>query len=165
MNLAARDIMTAPVITCSQETSVQDALALMREKGISGLPAVDGDGRAVGIVSQNDILKGIAFAHGPTDFLESFKADRRKASTVMLEMVLEQGRALAVERYLSRPIADVMTRDLIACTPATALADVCAAAAKQRVHRIVVLDPDGKVVGIISTLDLVAKVAEVAGRI
>jgi len=167
MNLTARDLMTAPVVTCLETTSVQEALALMREKQVSGLPVVDGEGRAAGIVSQNDILKGIAFAHGPGSpgsFMEAFQADRRKATMVMLEVVLEKGRALAVERYLSQPISDVMTRDLIACSPTTHVADVCATAARHRVHRVVVLDPEGKVAGIISTLDLVAKVAEVARR-
>ena len=43
----ARDIMTAPVVTVSPDTSIRDTAILLMERRISGLPVVDGE-RVVG---------------------------------------------------------------------------------------------------------------------
>ena len=52
-----REVMTSEPITVRPDHSVRGALELLIEHGISGLPVVDGDGVAVGIVSEKDLLK------------------------------------------------------------------------------------------------------------
>lgn len=49
--------MTKPVISVRPETSMPDALELMRREHIRRLPVVDKHGELVGIVSQGDLLK------------------------------------------------------------------------------------------------------------
>ncbi len=161
MQLLALNVMSAPVVTVDQEMTIRDCVELLRDKKLSGAPVVDGEGHAVGVVSQNDVVKGLAYVQGAQGFLEAFHADRRKASTILLEAVLEKGRALALDRYLGRPVKDIMSRRVIACAPQTPLADVCATIVRHRVHRVVVLDPEGKVTGIISSIDLVRRFGEV----
>src|SRR4029078_5034597 len=51
-----RDIMSADVVSASPETSVARIAQLMHEKGISGLPVVDGAQRVVGIVTDFDLI-------------------------------------------------------------------------------------------------------------
>jgi CBS domain-containing protein len=51
-------IMTAPVITVSLDTSVQDCMRLMTEHHIRHLPAVDHD-RVVGMISIGDLVKAV----------------------------------------------------------------------------------------------------------
>ena len=51
-------IMTAPVITVSLDTSVQDCMRLMTERHIRHLPAVD-HGRVVGMISIGDLVKAV----------------------------------------------------------------------------------------------------------
>ena len=53
--MRAMDVMTTPVITVGPETSVQDLAKLLSERGISGVPVVEGE-RLVGIVSEGDLL-------------------------------------------------------------------------------------------------------------
>ena len=53
--LKVEDIMSAPLITASPETSIEDACAIMAKKRIKKLPVVDG-GRLVGIVTAPDII-------------------------------------------------------------------------------------------------------------
>jgi len=53
----AKDIMSSPVITVRPETTVDDALGLMLQHHVSGLPVVDAENRIVGIISQFDLLK------------------------------------------------------------------------------------------------------------
>ena len=53
--MRAMDVMTTPVITVGPETTVQDLAKLLSEKGISGVPVIEGD-RLAGIVSEGDLL-------------------------------------------------------------------------------------------------------------
>ncbi|MFF2144510.1 CBS domain-containing protein [Kitasatospora sp. NPDC058190] len=54
--LLARDLMTAPVVTVTEGTSVTDAVALMAEHSLRHLPVVDADGRLIGLLSAHDLL-------------------------------------------------------------------------------------------------------------
>lgn len=56
MALAARDIMTSPVVTIAPSDSVADAMELMTGRRVRHLPVVDGR-RLVGIVSIGDLVK------------------------------------------------------------------------------------------------------------
>ncbi|WP_199554341.1 CBS domain-containing protein [Sandaracinobacteroides hominis] len=56
LNLTARDIMTAPVITISPQDSIADAMELMTDRRIRHLPVVD-SGVLVGLVSIGDLVK------------------------------------------------------------------------------------------------------------
>jgi CBS domain-containing protein len=53
----AGDIMTTHVVTVDANDSVDHAISLMVRHRISGLPVLDQQGRAVGIVSEFDLLE------------------------------------------------------------------------------------------------------------
>lgn len=50
------EIMQRNVITVSSESSLEDAVALMIEKSVGGVPVIDADNRVVGIVTETDIV-------------------------------------------------------------------------------------------------------------
>ena len=52
----ASDVMTTPVVTVRDTTSVIDALTITVERHVKRLPVVDADGRLVGIVSRPALL-------------------------------------------------------------------------------------------------------------
>ena len=54
--MRARDIMSSPVHTVVQISSVESAAQLMAAKAVTALPVVDGNGRLVGMVSESDLL-------------------------------------------------------------------------------------------------------------
>jgi len=54
--MRAMDVMTTDVITVDPETTVQSLATLLAERGISGAPVVDTDGRLVGVISEGDLL-------------------------------------------------------------------------------------------------------------
>jgi CBS domain-containing protein len=54
--MLVRDRMSTPAYTVRPDTSFQQALAVMQEKGIRRLPVVDDSGHLVGIVAQRDLL-------------------------------------------------------------------------------------------------------------
>jgi CBS domain-containing protein len=54
--LTAAAMMTRELITISPEASVQEAIDLVLNKQISGLPVVDDDGRLVGVITEFALL-------------------------------------------------------------------------------------------------------------
>ena len=54
--MLVRDCMVNNPITITPQTSVPDALRIMREKKVRRLPVVDAQGSLVGIVSEKDLL-------------------------------------------------------------------------------------------------------------
>src|SRR5258708_8722018 len=52
----ARELMTPNPLSLRDTTPIQDAVAFLIDKGISGAPVIDEAGRPVGVLSQTDIL-------------------------------------------------------------------------------------------------------------
>ncbi|HMR06753.1 MAG TPA: CBS domain-containing protein [Polyangiaceae bacterium] len=52
-----RSIMTKDLITVQPTTALGDAVKLLIEHGITGLPVVDGAGHIAGVLSEKDLLK------------------------------------------------------------------------------------------------------------
>lgn len=55
--ISARSVMTTKLITAREETPLEDAVRLLMEHHISGLPVVDGEYRLVGILTEKDLLR------------------------------------------------------------------------------------------------------------
>ncbi|MHC4647469.1 MAG: CBS domain-containing protein, partial [Planctomycetota bacterium] len=55
--LRAKDIMTADPISVRKNMPIYDAIELMVEHGISGLPIVDDDMTLVGVLSEKDAIR------------------------------------------------------------------------------------------------------------
>ena len=56
-DLRAGDLMTSEVVTVGPDTPVREAVTRLLKAGIKRLPVVDAEGRLVGIVSRNDLLR------------------------------------------------------------------------------------------------------------
>ncbi len=52
----AAEIMTSPVLSIKPEDTLSEAIRIMAEKNISGLPVVDDRQHVVGIISEKDII-------------------------------------------------------------------------------------------------------------
>jgi CBS domain-containing protein len=143
--MRAADVMTIDVITVDPDTTVQALATLLAERGISGAPVVNSDGRLVGIISEGDLLHraeiGAARRHRERRrswWLDDF------ASNLAREYVKSHGRT----------VKDIMTRDVVTITDETNLADVATLLETKRIKRVPVMR-DGKIVGIVSRANLV----------
>jgi CBS domain-containing protein len=54
--MAARDIMTASVVTVAPDTTLDELTQLLAQSTFSGVPVIDYLGRVVGIVTEADLL-------------------------------------------------------------------------------------------------------------
>ncbi len=90
-----------------------------------------------------------------------------------LGILTDRDVALALSEYpdlAGRAVADIMTKGVITVTPETPLSHVEATMTDNGVRRVVVIDNDGRIVGILSWADLVqeetdAKVGEVVSDV
>jgi CBS domain-containing protein len=55
--MLVREIMTSPAYSVQEDAALGEALKLMADAKVTGLPVLDGDGRVVGIISEADLLK------------------------------------------------------------------------------------------------------------
>ena len=55
--LEAKDIMTKQVVCIRKDTPIFEAIRLMAEKNITGIPVVEDDLTLVGILSEQDVLR------------------------------------------------------------------------------------------------------------
>jgi CBS domain-containing protein len=140
--LNAADVMTANPVTVRPEAALGEAVALLVEKRISGLPVLDADGKLVGILTESDLLR-----RGETG---------TEREPRWLEMLFAQPRLAAEYVHAhSRSVADVMTRDVLSVTADAPLEVVVGLMEKRGVRRLPVLDrAGGRLVGIISRADL-----------
>ena len=60
----------------------------------------------------------------------------------------------------SRPVADIMTKEVITVAPDASLSEVAAKFVEQKVHRLLVVDSNGQLQGILAWADLAPHVSE-----
>jgi CBS domain-containing protein len=147
--MRAMDVMTAEVITVAPTTPVQEVAKLLSERGISGVPVVDGDNQLVGIISEGDLL------HRAETGTERVRDERRR-SWWLDSLASNQARDYV--KAHARTAQDVMTRDVASVYETTPLTDVAALLETKRIKRVPVLRA-GKLVGIVSRANLVRALA------
>ena len=142
----AIDVMTTNVITTSPDTSVQAVAMLLSERGISGVPVVDSDGRVIGIVSEGDLL------HRAETGTER-RTSRRRARWLDT-LASDQDLARDYVKSHGRTVKYIMTREVISVAETTSLADIADLFETKRIKRVPVMR-DGKLVGIVSRANIV----------
>jgi CBS domain-containing protein len=130
--MRAKDIMTSPVHTVRQTTTVESAAQLITAKAVTALPVVDDTGRLVGMVSESDLL----WHRVPSDPTAHL---RRTSDTDPAD----------------RPgmVVEVMSPYTVTTRPDADLAEVAEQMLEHDVRSMPVLDA-GAVVGIISRRDI-----------
>ncbi len=162
-HIKARDIMRTDVVAFSATTSIQSAVNTFEELHISGAPVLDESGHILGMLSKTDIARpehlqgdAIQTERGDNDMLGSEEAGENGSFDELITARDDYSAATLG----SSPVVDWMsTEKTVAVAPDWSLAAVCRAMITSRVHRVPVLE-DRKIVGIISTLDVVRCVAE-----
>ncbi len=146
--LKAKDIMTKDVVTVSPDTTVEELGRLFIEKGVSGAPVVDAEGRLFGIVTENDLISKNSRLHIPT-ILRLFDA-YIPLGTSKLET--------EIKRMTASTVGEVCTRKVVTINEETLIDEIATIMNDKRIHLLPVLR-GGKVVGIVGKRDLIKGIA------
>ncbi len=154
--LSAADCMQRDVVTIGPVDTLRDALDLMTENHVTGLPVMDRAGQCVGLISATDILN-YEQEHsedvGDTTQGQHFNPDIQQWETISLT-------AFGLEDFGDVRVQDVMARDLISVECETPLQRVAHQMLDAKVHRVLVLDDQRRLYGVVSALDFVRAVAK-----
>jgi CBS domain-containing protein len=130
-SMQAKDIMTAEVITITEDASVSDVASLLLDNGISALPVVDATGKLLGIVSEGDLMHRAEAGTG-----------RRRSWWLSLFTDANASAAQFVKEH-SRRVGDIMTRNVITAGPDTPVAEIAELLESNRIKRVPIVE-DGK---------------------
>jgi len=141
--------MTRRVITIARDGKLEDAVRLMLENRISGLPVIDEAGTPVGMLTEGDLLRRT-----------ETHTERRRPR--WMEFLLGPGKSAADYVHAhSRRVSEVMSDELIAVAPGTPLEEVVKKMESARIKRVPVIDK-GRLVGIVSRANLLQALSAVA---
>ena len=134
--------MQHEVYALNENANALEALKLFAEKGISGAPVVDAQGKLSGFVSDGDIIGTLA--HQDTTFT-SFYSYTIDSNGQDFE---EKAKALA-----SMSVGSIATKNVLTVNLDDDMRNVCATLAQQHLKKAPVMS-NGKMVGIINRSDI-----------
>jgi len=133
------ECMSSPLVLNPNEL-VDDAIAIFLSSGHSSAPVVSKNMTLIGIVSSFDFLQKEAFG-GALLPLEG--------STEEVEPYINAAKKICGQR-----VQDIMTPNPVSIPPTMSMQVAAALMTSERIHRLPVVDKAGKLVGLITTSDV-----------
>lgn len=145
-------IMSRDVVSVTKDMSLESLMGLFAEQGFTSAPVVDEDQKPIGMVSKTDLIVD-RFQKGDT------------AEEEEEEPVLRSGRVVypagAGYHLHAAPgtVDEVMTRKALTVPESAPVAQAAEQMAVHQVHALPVVSAEGKLVGLVSALDILAWLA------
>lgn len=130
-----RELMTRQVVTVAPDASFKDVVRTLEEHGVTAVAVVDADGRALGVISEGDLLTKSA------DQGDWFRSLPRSEPVER-----DKARATRAEELMSAPP--------VCARPEWTVAEAARLMESQHVKRLLVVDQEDVLVGIVSRGDL-----------
>lgn len=128
----AAEVMTTPAVMIAENGLLTEAVELMLTKGVKRLPVVDETGGLTGMLSRLDVFRTV-MREAPD--WKAFKAQQ-------------------IEVKQLKHVGDILRRDVHAVLPETPLNEVIRIIDDNDIQRVVVVDAEGMLLGLISDRDL-----------
>jgi CBS domain-containing protein len=129
-------IMARHVICVQADMPLRALAALLMRRHISGVPVVDEEFRPLGMVSKTDLIRRTAPSEG--DGLERSADEANDADK------------------LTGFVGEAMTPSVTSVGERASVLEAAAIMADRRVHRLPVVGRDGRIVGVVSSIDVLA---------
>jgi len=130
--MLVKDLMRREVFTVQEDDTVGELIDVLVAEHIHGAPVVDRQGKLTGVVTQQDIFFSAMSGDGDGDTPAAPRPELR--------------------------IRDIMTSPAVCATEETEVTALCDMMFRLRIHRVPVVR-EGKMVGIVSSLDVCRAVA------
>lgn len=146
------DVMSRDPISVRPETPLQEAIKIMAERRISGLPVVDEAGKLIGVLSETDLMwreTGVT----PPAYIMILD------SVIYLENPARYDRDL--HKALGQTVGEVMTKEdsLITTEPDQPLQTAAQLMHDKNIRRLPVVNDAGQIIGILTRGDIIREMA------
>lgn len=149
MTKTVAEVMTPDPITVKKETSLQDAIKLMAQNRISGLPVVDDQDLLIGVISETDLMWKETGVDPPPYimFLDS---------VIYLQNPARYDKE--IHKALGQTVEDVMTDKPVSISPHHSLKEAAHLMHEKNIRRLPVVE-EQTVIGIITRGDIIRTMA------
>ncbi|WP_036476605.1 CBS domain-containing protein [Myxosarcina sp. GI1] len=147
MNKSVADVMTSDPTVVKPQTPLQDAIKILAEKKISGLPVVDDTGKLVGIISESDLMWQETGVETPPYimFLDS---------VIYLQNPARHNKE--IHKALGQTVGDVMNDKPVTISPEQSVRAAARIMHEKKVRRLPVVNKETqKIVGMITQSDVI----------
>ncbi|NIL99410.1 MAG: CBS domain-containing protein [Acidobacteria bacterium] len=143
------DVMVRDVALIRSDADVHELEQKLLRDGIHGMPVVDPDGTLVGVISQTDLIAWHYFSG--VDGSSFYRTDQSMPER-------EEYGELRLTDIRSARVAEVMSPVVYCICPDQSIALAAARMIARQIHRLVVVDTAGRVLGMVSAIDLLRAV-------
>ncbi|NND99473.1 MAG: CBS domain-containing protein, partial [Pirellulaceae bacterium] len=146
-----KDLMTRDVVTISAGDTIHDALTLMGENRVSALPVVDRHDHCVGILSTSDLVDMTRDVDDDLYHLDMVDATSRR---FLLDKLAHSMGSETVQSFMSESVTAIGSE--------TSIGHATREILRNKIHHLPVVDDKNRLIGIISTLDILGEFADAA---
>jgi CBS domain-containing protein len=150
MNKTVADVMTANPVVVTPQTPLKEAIEILAEQKIAGLPVVDDTGKLVGVISETDLMWQETGVETPPYimFLDS---------VIYLQNPARHEKE--IHKALGQTVADVMSDRVITIEPHKSVKEAARIMHDKKIRRLPVIDDRKQIVGIITQGDVIRMMA------
>ncbi|GGY88722.1 hypothetical protein GCM10010300_36020 [Streptomyces olivaceoviridis] len=135
-------VMSGDVVTARYGTPFKDVVRLLRDHGISGLPVIDEDDRAIRVVSESDLMQRQARPSGSGGRLSVWACRLRRRTRE------------SSARSRARTAGGIMSAPAVTVRAEAGLPEAARLMARHGIERLPVVDEEDRLVGIVTRRDL-----------
>lgn len=141
-----QEIMSRRPVAVGAATSASELALVLDQNEISGVPVIDAQDRVIGVVSRTDLLH--ACVAGPVG-----------SSPGSYLSAIAEGLGADFDAASLGIVNDFMNPEPVTAGPDETIAAVARRMLEERVHRVVVVDGDRRLLGIVTSLDMLRVIA------
>jgi CBS domain-containing protein len=146
--VTARDIMRTNVVTVNYASPLSDVERVLGDHRISGAPVTDESGHIVGVISLKDLIE--RYAESPESHPRRGHGFYHLSSN---ELSDDDFDSFDVPKEAEETAGDLMSGEVLSVSVEAGLREIARVMVDRKIHRVLVQE-DGKYVGLISTMEI-----------
>jgi CBS domain-containing protein len=146
-SLTAVDLMSPKLITVQEGASLTAAAKQLASGNIRGAPVVDAEGHCVGVISTTDFMRA------------AMTADAKDTPPSCGSDFYSPWQLIDPHKLPRQTVGQIMTKNPCTVGPDTPIATLARMMVDSHIHRLIVVEDAGRLLGIVSATDLLDALA------
>jgi CBS domain-containing protein len=150
MTKTVADVMTPNPIAVKPQTPLPEAIQIIAEEEISGLPVIDDAGKLVGVISETDLM------------WQETGVDTPPYIMILDSVIYLQNPARyekEIHKALGQTVGEVMTDRPVSIAPDSSIRTAAHLMHDKKIRRLPVVDQSGQLIGILTQGDIIRMMA------